>query len=128
MTCPSHAPVIIDIKPGSIPNKINLSSKGLIAVAVLSTPDFDASSFVPEMAHLSDSNSALMQICDGASAVRWKLDDVNHDGKLDMVFFFGTQDTNLTLNSTNATFMAHGSYNETAVHILGSDSVWVKPE
>ena len=36
--------VAIDIKPGSFPNSINIKSKGVIPVAVLSTTDFDASS------------------------------------------------------------------------------------
>ena len=127
MTCPTHTPVTIDIKPGSTPNKINLSSKGLIPVAVLTTQDFDASLFTPEMAHLSHANTAMMQTCAGATAIRWKFDDVNHDGRLDLVFFFSTQDTDLTLQSTNATFMAHGSYDGTDMHVIGTDSVWVKP-
>jgi len=127
MACPTHTPLTIDIKPGGTPNKINLSSKGLIPVAVLTTQDFDARLFIPEMAHLSDANTAMMQMCAGATAVRWKLDDVNQDGRLDLVFFFSTQDTDLTLQSTNATFMAHGSYDATEMHVMGTDSVWVKP-
>jgi hypothetical protein len=127
MTCPTHQPVSIDIKPGNYPNKINLSSKGLVPVAVLTTQDFDASHFMPEMAHLSDANIAMTQMCAGALAVRWKLDDVNHDGRLDMVFFFSTQDMDLTLGTTSAAFMAHGSYDSTLIHILGTDSVVVKP-
>ena len=127
MNCPTHTLISIDIKPGSTPNRINLSSNGLIPVAVLSTQDFDATHFIPEMAHLSDANTAMTQMCSGAAAVRWNLDDVNHDGRLDLVFFFRTQDTDLALNSTNATFMAHGSYDATDIHILGTDSVWVKP-
>jgi hypothetical protein len=127
MNCPTHIPVNIDIKPGSTPNKINLSSNGLIPVAVLTTQDFNATYFLPEMAHLSDANTATTQMCAGASAVRWNLDDVNHDGRLDLVFFFSIQDTDLTLNSTNATFMAHGSYDAATIHIMGTDTVWVKP-
>jgi hypothetical protein len=127
MSCPTHTLVSIDIKPGSFPNRINLSSNGLVPVAVLATQDFDASHFMPEMAHLYDSNTAMSQMCAGAFAVRWKLDDVNRDGKLDLVFFFSTTELNLTLSSTNATFMAHGSYDSTVWHIIGTDSVQVKP-
>jgi len=127
MNCSTHTPVTIDIKPGGTPNKINLSSNGVIPVALLTTPDFDASHFMPEMAHLSDANTDMMQMCASASAIRWKLEDVNHDGRLDLVFFFSTQATDFTLNSTNATFMASGSYDSTVMHIIGTDSVWVKP-
>ena len=109
MSCPDHTAVSIDIKPGSYPNKINLSSRGLTPVAVLTTQDFDASQFTPEMAHLSDAGSAMNSGCAGALAVKWRLDDVNRDGQLDLVFFFRTQELNLSANSTAATLMAHGS-------------------
>jgi hypothetical protein len=125
MTCPPATPVTIDIKPGNAQNKIKLSSQGVLAVAVLSTPDFDASAFSPEMAHLNDASIAMTAGCTGAAAQRWSLDDENGDGRLDLVFFFNTQDLNLTLSSTAATLMAHGSYNGATIHIEGTDSVKV---
>jgi hypothetical protein len=127
MTCPSHTPVTIDIKPGNAQNRVKLSSHGTLAVAVLTTPNFDASQFTPKMAHLNDSNSAMIDPCTGPSAQRWSLDDENGDGRLDLVFFFSIQDLNLTLNSTSATLMAHGSYSMTEMHIEGVDSVKVIP-
>jgi hypothetical protein len=127
MTCPEHTPVTIDIRPGGFPNRINLSSMGLLAVAVLSTPDFDASQFIPEMAHLSDAASAMANGCAGAMALRWVLDDVNRDGLVDLVFFFNIQDLNLTPSSTAATLMAHGTYDSSTLHIIGTDSVVIKP-
>jgi hypothetical protein len=127
MTCPEHTPVTIDIKPGEASNKINLSARGLLPVAVLTTQDFDASQFTPEMAHLSDANIAMTMGCVGADAVRWNYADVNGDGRLDLVFFFRIQELNLTSGSTAATLMAHGSYGSTSIHILGTDSVQVKP-
>jgi hypothetical protein len=125
MTCLPPTPVTFDIKPGGYPNKINLSANGLLPVAVLTTQDFDASQFTPEMAHLSDANMAMS--CEGAAAIRWKLDDVNGDHHLDLVFFFSVEDLDLTSSSTAATLMAHGSYNSTPTHIVGTDSVLVKP-
>jgi len=127
MTCPEHTPVTIDIRPGGYPNRINLSSMGLVAVAVLSTPDFDASQFIPEMAHLSDAATAMTNGCSGAMAVRWVLDDVNRDRLIDLVFFFNIQDLDLTPSSTAATLMAHGTYGSSPLHIIGTDSVVVKP-
>lgn len=127
MTCPDHTVVTIDIKPGDVPNKINLSSRGLLPVVVLSTQDFAASQFIPEMAHLSDAAIAMTTGCAGAEAVRWNYADVNRDGRLDLVFFFRIRDLNLTPDSTAATLMAHGSYGSTTIHILGTDSVQVKP-
>jgi hypothetical protein len=125
MTCPPPTSVTIDIKPGGYPNKINLSANGLLTVAVLTTQDFEATKFAPEMAHLSDASIAMG--CMGAPAIRWKLDDVNGDGRLDFVFFFRIQDLDLTPSSTAATLMAHGAYGSTTMHITGTDSVLVKP-
>ena len=126
MTCPPPTYVTIDVKPGDTSNKINLSAKGLLPVAVLTTRDFDASQFTPEMAHLSDADTAMTMGCTGAMAIRWNLADVNHDGALDLVFFFKTQELDLVSTSTAATLMAHGSYHSTATHIVGTESVQVK--
>ena len=127
MTCPPPTPVLIDIKPGNIQNKVKLSSKGILAVALLTTQDFDASQFTLEMAHLNDANTTMAESCTGASAQRWSLDDENGDGQLDLVFFFKIQDLNLALSSTVATLMAHGTYGGTAMHIEGTDLVQVVP-
>jgi hypothetical protein len=126
-SCPPPTDVTIDIKPGNSQNRIKLSSRGVLAVAVLSTQDFDASQFTPEMAHLSDSSIAMTESCVGAVAQHWSLDDENGDGQLDLVFFFRIRDLNLTLDSTAATLMAHGSYTSTETHIVGTDSVQVVP-
>ncbi len=127
MTCPTHIPVTIDFKPASDPNAVSLYNVGLVQVAVLSTPDFDARQFSPQMAVLSDATVAMTNGCSGAMAVRWQLADVNGDRKPDLVFFFSFQDLNLTATSTAATLMAHGTYGSATVHIMGSDSVNIVP-
>ncbi len=123
--CPPPTPVLIDVKPGSNTNKINLSSNGLLPVAVLSTSDFNASLFTPEMAHLSD--AAVPMGCAGAAAVRWNYTDVNGDGLIDLVFLFRIQDLNLMPSTTDVMLMAHGTYGSTVIHIEGTDSIIVKP-
>jgi len=82
----------IDIKPGGNPNNINLRSKGVVPVAVLTTNDFDASDVDPDTVLFA-----------GASPVRWRLCDVDGDGDVDMLFHFKTQDLVLDENSTEAT-------------------------
>lgn len=126
MTCPAHVPVSIDIRPGGYPNSINLSSNGLVAVAVLTTQDFDARLFTPEMAHLFDSNTPMNGGCASPTPLRWKLEDVNRDKRPDIVFFFETQSLDLTSTSTAATLMAHGAYGSSVLHIMGTDTVKVK--
>jgi hypothetical protein len=84
---PSTPPVQhvgIDIKPGGDPNSLNLASNGMIAVAIYTTTDFDASQV--------DVSTVVFA---GASAAHSALEDVDHDGDLDLVLHFRTQDTNL---------------------------------
>ena len=106
-------PVEIDIKPGSYPNSINLKSKGLVPVAVLTT-DFDASTIDPETVLFA-----------GASPVRSTLEDVNGDGELDMLFHFKTQDLSLTKDSTEATLTGSTDIGQP---IQGTDTVNIVPK
>jgi hypothetical protein len=96
--------VDIDIKPGGNPNNINLRSNGVVPVAVLTKNGFNASTVDPDSVEFA-----------GAEPVRWKLEDVDEDGDLDMLFHFKTQDLRkddennpegLDVNSTEATLTA----------------------
>jgi hypothetical protein len=84
----------IDIKPGSDPNSINLQSKGVVPVAVLTTDLFDAATVDPDTVQL-----------EGVDPVKWAMDDVDEDGDLDLVLHFSTRDLAVPLdaNSTEAT-------------------------
>ncbi len=105
--------VQIDIKPGNEHNNINLKSKGVVPVAVLTTDDFDAAMVDPATVEFA-----------GASPVRWKLADVDDDGDDDMMFHFRTQDLTLDQDSTEATLT--GQTTQGAL-IEGSDEVRIVP-
>jgi hypothetical protein len=79
------------------------------------------------MAYMADASTTMTMPCSGAMAIRWALEDVNGDHKPDLVFFFSTQDLNLTASSTAATLMAHGLYNGATLHITGTEAVVVVP-
>jgi hypothetical protein len=81
----------IDIKPGSYPNPINLGSKGVVPVAVLTTAEFDASDLDPA--------SVLFA---GAPPLRWVQQDVDWDGDMDLLFHFDTLVLDLNTGSTEA--------------------------
>ena len=114
--------VEIDIKPGGNPNNINLRSKGVVPVAVLSTGDFDASEVL-------DPATVLFA---GASPVRWRLCDVDGDGDDDMLFHFKTRDllkgdenpVGLDADSTEATLTGNTTNGEV---ISGTDEVRIVP-
>jgi len=82
----------IDIKPGSFPNSINLKSKGVIPVAILTTECFDALTVDPDTV-----------IFAGAAPLRWAIEDVDYDGDLDIILHFKTQETGITAGDTKAT-------------------------
>ena len=87
--------LIIDIKPGSDENVINLKSRGVVPVAVITTDGFKAGNINPDTVEFA-----------GASPVRSTLCDVDKDGDMDMLFHFRTQKLNLNENSTEATLKA----------------------
>lgn len=95
--------VTIDIKPYSNPNPINLKSPGVIAVAILTTDSFDATSVVPESVRFA-----------GAAPLRWTIEDVGvspelpdgspmpPDGDNDLLLHFDKMDLNVTKGETVA--------------------------
>jgi hypothetical protein len=74
--------VSIDIKPGSDPNSINLSSSGVIPVAILSSDTFDATTVDPVTVALAGATVKLVGKSDKYLAHE---EDVNEDGLMDLV-------------------------------------------
>ena len=105
--------VDIDIKPGGSRNRINLRSKGVVAVAVLSSPSFNPGNVIVDTVRIS-----------GASPVKFTYKDVNSDGVADLVLHFRTQDLQLTSSSTEVTLTAR--LREGGA-ITGTDSVRIVP-
>jgi hypothetical protein len=103
----------IDIKPGSYPNSINLASRGRVAVAVLTTASFDATTVDPDTVTFA-----------GASPVRWSVEDVDSDGDLDLVFHFKTLELSLDENSTDGVLQGDTF---DPVFFWGEDSVNIVP-
>jgi hypothetical protein len=87
----SDEQVVIDIKPGSYPNSINLKSKDVVPVAVLTTVDFDAVTV----------DLATVEFAE-ALPLRWTFEDLDYDGDEDILFFFKKEQLNLDENSTEA--------------------------
>ncbi len=105
--------VEIDIKPGSYPNSINLKSKGVVSVAVLTTDNFNAGDVDPNTVDFAN-----------ASPVRWTIEDVDGDNDLDTLYKFKTQDLILDENSTEANLKGE-TFEGTSIE--GSDTVKIVP-
>ena len=105
-----------DVKPGSDPNSINMKSKGKITVAILSTPDFDATTQVDKTSltfgRTGDEQSLAK--CTESN------EDVNGDGLLDVACHFETQDTGFRDGDTEGILRGQ---TVDGIPIEGNDSV-----
>lgn len=113
--------ISIDIKPGSYPNSINLKSKGIIPVALLTTNAtdntgiFDATTVDPSTVRFGSNGTE-------AAPVQYALEDVDSDGDTDLILHFRTQDTGIRCGDafatlTGQTFDGHA--------MRGTDSITV---
>jgi hypothetical protein len=103
----------IDIKPGGNPNDINLKSKGVVPVAILTDETFDAATVDPLSIAFGP---------DGASEAhgRGHIEDVDGDSDLDLVLHFKIQDTGIACGDTSAFLRGKTSDGK---EIKGSDSI-----
>lgn len=77
---PSYTAVSIDIKPGSDPNAINLGSAGVVPVAILTTPTFNATTVNPDTISLAGARVKMV-----GNKYLCHQEDVNSDGLIDLV-------------------------------------------
>ncbi|MFL6192789.1 MAG: hypothetical protein ACJ75H_01360, partial [Thermoanaerobaculia bacterium] len=86
---------LVDIKPGGVPNSINPRSNGVIPVAILTTPDFDATQIDPLTVRFGPG---------GAIEAHGKghLEDVDGDGDIDLMLHFRTEQSGILCGSTQA--------------------------
>jgi hypothetical protein len=85
--------VRLDIKPGSFPNSINPRNRGVVPVAILTTDTFDTTTVDPMSVKFGPN---------GAVESNSSLEDVNGDGRLDLVLKFSTQATGIKCGDTSA--------------------------
>lgn len=121
----SHATtrqVSIDIKPGSSTNPINLKAKGVIPVAILSSATFDATQVVVSSVCFGDAENASQRDCTEAHG-KGHPEDVNGDGRPDLVFHFNTQQTGIDAGDTQACLTGETKGGEA---IQGCDTIQTK--
>lgn len=120
----------IDIKPGSNPNSINLSSAGNIPVAILSTPTFDAPSQVdldpPDPADRLSLAGASVNLIGKSEEFQCSNQDVNADGLLDLLCHFDT--LTITLLEPGDTVAVVEGKTVDGRPIFGEDSVRIVPD
>jgi len=118
--------VLIDIKPGSFPNSINPDQNGKIPVAILSTPDFDATTVDPASLTFGHSGDEPSLSYRGKKNPRPQVgyEDVNGDGLLDLVAHFVTELCGF-IHGDEVGHLKGETYD--GLEIFGSDSVRTVP-
>jgi hypothetical protein len=87
--------VDIDIKPSSNRNSINIESRGVIPVTILTTDTFDATTVDPLSVAFGPSGA------DEAHG-RYHVEDVDGDGDWDLVLHFRTKETGIACGDATA--------------------------
>lgn len=114
--------VIIDIKPGSFPNSINLSSAGVVAVAILSSDTFDANTVDPDTISLA---GASVKMVGKSGKSLCHVEEVNGDDFLDLVCQVLTEELLIELGDSVAVLEAE-TFDGTLIR--GEDSVNIVPD
>jgi uncharacterized delta-60 repeat protein len=109
--------VPIDIKPGSSSNPIRLWSTGRIPVAILSTSSFDATTVDPLSVCFGDAETPVQRDCTESHS---SLEDVNGDGRLDLLLLFQTRQTGIDPGDTRACLTGRTF---SGVSVEGCDSI-----
>jgi len=97
------AAIVIDIQPGDGTNRLPCHNpRALVTVAVLSTDALDATTLDPNSARFGPGGAVEVHR-DGEGNARRHLEDVDGDGRLDLVLHFRLGDTGLDCQSSEAT-------------------------
>jgi len=108
--------VDVDITPGNVPNSINLGNEGSVPVAILSTPDFNATLVDPTTVKFA--NAWVVKKNNGS--LQYSLEDVDGDGDIDWLGQFTTKELDLTLEDTQAGLQGK---TKNGLSFYGSDAV-----
>jgi hypothetical protein len=103
----------IDIKPGEFPNPINPRNRGVIPVAILTTDTFNTTTVKATTVRFGATGTE-------AGPVRVAVEDVNNDGRPDLLLFFNTQDTGIQCQDTSASLTGQTFSGQ---EIEGSDAI-----
>jgi len=129
ITMPDVREVLVDVNPGNDNNPINCSprGRGVVPVAILTTPDFDATTvdpttvrFGPDEAIESHTTGRGTFLSHRERHKKKHERDVDHDGDIDQVFHFRRNDTGIKCGDTKATLTGETYEGQ---EIIGADRI-----
>lgn len=109
--------ISIDIEPGIFPNSINPKSNKSIPVAILTTSTFDAST-------VKSASTTFGTTGIEAPVVKTAMQDVNGDGRVDMLLYFSVEQTGFKCGDTTGILKGKTLSNG---NVEGKDSVVIAP-
>jgi hypothetical protein len=95
--------LVIDIRPGTTPNVVNLRARGVLPVAILGRADFDVTSIDVATVRFGPAAAAPEHDLLDPEVYLEHLQDVDSDGFLDLMTHFRIQDLGLSCDMTEAT-------------------------
>jgi hypothetical protein len=123
-------PITVDIKPGNSQNPVNAGAEGVLPIAVLSTASFDAVAELDPSTFQAVFLDDHQNVVHGVPALRWTKEDVDGDGKKDVLFMFSvpalTAGPNAPLTKGVTTVNFRG-FTKNGMCVEGSDKVRFVP-
>jgi hypothetical protein len=118
-----RVPVDIDIKPGNVPNSLNLNGNGVVPVSVFGSEDLDVSTIVVSTVRFGVTGFEAAPVHNG------HIEDLNDDGINDIVLHFREGDLRIAVDTPgNAELTLYLTARlTTCVHIVGADIVRITP-
>ncbi len=126
----SHFAVQIDITPTQSPNPIRLGRSGLVPVGLLSTATFDATSADFSKITLGNEVGTDTPVArQGKGTYHAKLEDVNRDGRMDVVLMFDARalTTNGDIAVGTIQLVLRGFLSDGCTNFRGTDAVVIVP-
>lgn len=126
----SYLTVPIDITPTATPNPVNLTKGGLLPVALLSTATFDATAANPATITLGNEVGMDTPVAkQNKGTYHAKFQDVNKDGRLDLVLMFDNKAlvANGDITMATTSLVLRGFMSDGCTNFRGSDVVVVVP-
>jgi hypothetical protein len=120
---PPPTEVLVDINPGSTKNRINPSSRGVVPVAILTTDSFDATTVDAGTVCFGDDDQPSQRACTEAHG-KSHLEDVNGDGRPDLLLHYRIDQTGIDPGDTTACLTGSSLV---GVGIEGCDSITTLP-
>lgn len=97
--------VTVDVSPRNTTNEVNLTRGGAVAVAILTTDDFNATTVDPASVCFGDAEAPAQRTCTEQHRTG-HLEDVNGDRRLDLLLHFDVGSTGIDFGDTSACLLA----------------------